>query len=85
MNKLQRELEGELAKAREARTALERRLDEKETEHKKSLMMLRDQHEESLDTLRKEKVWQEGALQCWEEEIKGRGTRGRERQEGQGG
>ena len=56
MNKLQRELEGELAKAREARTALERRLDEKETEHKKALMQLRDQHEESLDGLRKEKV-----------------------------
>lgn len=56
MNKLQRELEGELAKVREARTALERRLDEKETEHKKILMQLRDQHEEALDGLRKEKV-----------------------------
>ncbi|XP_071552290.1 LOW QUALITY PROTEIN: uncharacterized protein [Panulirus ornatus] len=55
MNKLQRELEGELTKLREARTALERRLDEKETEHKKSVMLLRDQHEASMDELRKEK------------------------------
>lgn len=56
MNKLQRELEGELSKLREARTALERRLDEKETEHKKSIMHMKDQHEETIDCLRKEKV-----------------------------
>lgn len=56
MNKLQRELEGELTKLREARTALERRLDEKETEHKKTVMILRDQHEASMDDLRKDKV-----------------------------
>ncbi|XP_063597935.1 rootletin-like [Penaeus indicus] len=55
MNKLQRELEGELSKLREARTALERRLDEKETEHKKSIMHMKDQHEETIDSLRKEK------------------------------
>lgn len=56
MNKLQRELESELGKAREERAAAERRLDEQDTQHKKLVMALRDQQQEALDSLRKEKV-----------------------------
>ena len=56
MNKLQRELETELAKMREAKSGLERKLDETETEHKKIVTNLKDMHEDALDKLKKEKV-----------------------------
>lgn len=56
MNKLQRELETELSKLRDARGSLERKLDEAETDHKKQITQLKDEKEEMIDNLRKEKV-----------------------------
>ena len=56
MNKLQRELETELTKMRESKSALERKFDETETEHKKTIANIKDMHEDALDKLRKEKV-----------------------------
>ncbi|XP_047738339.1 centrosome-associated protein CEP250-like [Hyalella azteca] len=56
LNKLQRELDGELNRVREAKSLLERQLDEHNTEHKKSMTALKEEYEHKNEALRREKV-----------------------------
>ena len=56
MNKLQRELEGELGRVREAKTMLERTLDELNTEHKRQLATMREEFDSKIEAIRADKV-----------------------------